>query len=117
MTTINLFRNAEDIEEYKDGEVIFEDGDQGDVMYGVVEGRVDVIKRGNVIDTLEPGSIFGEMALVDGSPRSATVKAYGEAKIAPVNKSRFQFLVQQHPFFSLQVMSIMAERLRKQMEA
>jgi hypothetical protein len=57
------------------GDVIFSEGDKGNVMYVVRSGEVATEHRGHVMETLGGGGIFGEMALIDGSPRSATVRA------------------------------------------
>lgn len=57
------------------GETIFSEGDPCTVMYGVVEGEVDTTYRGRVLETIEPGGIFGEMALIGEMPRSATATA------------------------------------------
>lgn len=66
-----------------------------------------------MLEVLGPGQIVGEMALVDHSPRSATAVARTSCKVVVVPEKRFLFLVQQTPFFALQVMRVMAERLRR----
>jgi CRP/FNR family transcriptional regulator, cyclic AMP receptor protein len=114
--TLDLFRDAKDIETFEEGETIFEQGDLGDFMYVVVEGEVEIIHRGEVINTLKPGEFFGEMALVDNRPRSAAARALVPSKLAPVNRFNFTYYVQNSPFFALEVMEIMADRLRQQME-
>jgi CRP-like cAMP-binding protein len=115
MADITLFRNSSDYIEYAPGQVIFYEGDAGDHMYAVIEGTVDIVKGGKVIDSAGPDTIFGEMALIDQSPRSASAIAQTACKIVPVDQNRFTFMVQQTPFFSLQVMRVMADRLRHRM--
>jgi len=66
-----------------------------------------------VINIIGPGGILGEMALLDNEPRSTTAIANTDCKLAPVDQRRFTFLVQQTPYFAIQVMQIMAERLRR----
>ena len=83
-------------------------------MYVVIEGEVNVLIRGKVVETVAAGGIVGEMALIDTQPRSATVIAHTDCKLVPIDEKRFTFLVQQTPFFSLQVMRVMANRLRRQ---
>jgi len=112
MTEINIFRNAPDLRTLSDGDVLFREGDAGDVMYAVVEGALDLTVNGHLVDTVRPGRIVGEMALIDQSPRSATATAAGAAVVAPVDRKRFVYLVQEHPTFALSVMEMMAERLR-----
>jgi CRP-like cAMP-binding protein len=111
--TISLFRNATDCESFSAGQVIFQEGQPGDVMYAVSEGEVDILVRDKVIDTVGPGGILGEMALIDAKPRSATARARTDCKLVPISEKRFTFLVQQTPHFALQVMRVMADRLRR----
>ena len=57
--------------------------------------------------------MLGEMALIDNSPRSATVKAKTDCTLAVINQKRFMTLIQQTPYFAIQVMSVLADRLRR----
>lgn len=82
-------------------------------MYVLVEGEVDVHVGANVVDSLRPGAIFGEMALIDDAPRSASVLAKTDCKLVEVDRKRFEYLVSETPFFALAVMRVMADRLRK----
>jgi CRP-like cAMP-binding protein len=71
------------------------------------------IRLGNrVLETLPQYSIFGEMALIDANPRSATAVAAWDVKLVPVNEKQFLFLISNTPHFALNVMRIMARRLR-----
>jgi len=98
---------------FKTCQVIFKEGDSGDVMYGVITGEIDIIIGGQVVEVAKPGSILGEMALIDNSPRSATAIARTDCKLAVINQKRFMALIQQTPFFSIQVMGVLADRLRR----
>ena len=111
MERITLFNN-EDTTTVEPGAVIFREGDPGDVMYAVVEGEVDLDVHGTVVETVGEGGILGELALIDTEPRSATAIARTQVRIAAVDQNRFMFLVHEHPRFALQVMRVMAERLR-----
>ena len=113
MTKIELFQHAKDFVTFKAGERIFEAGQPGDYMYAVVEGEVDIVSRGKVLETTGAGGIVGELALIDRSPRSASAFARSPCKLVPVDAKRFEYMVQQTPFFALQVMRIMTERLRR----
>jgi CRP-like cAMP-binding protein len=113
MAEIHLFRNARDIIEIPPGTALFEEGDPGEVMFAVINGEVDLAIEGRVIDTVGPGGILGEMSLVDHSPRSATATARTAARIARVDQREFMFLVHEHPTFALEVMKVLAERIRR----
>lgn len=95
------------------GDVIFAEGDKGDAMYVIRSGEVAIERGGHVMETLGPGSIFGEMALIDGSPRSVTVRAKTDCVVAPINEKSFLFLVHETPFFAVAVMRTLADRLRR----
>lgn len=112
MTTINIFKHTTDIRHVDEGELIFSEDEYGDVMYVVQSGNVDVLMSGNLIEVVGEGSIIGEMGLISNQPRCATVIAHTDCTLVPIDAKRFEFLVQQTPYFALQVMQIMADRLR-----
>ena len=112
MPTTNLFTNETDPKHFKAGERIFNEGEVGDYMYGLIEGEVEIRKGGKVVDTMGPGGIFGEMALIDHAPRSATAVAKTDCKAAQISEKRFYFLVQQTPNFALHLMRVLTDRVR-----
>jgi CRP-like cAMP-binding protein len=112
-TTTNIFRRDADAVAIAAGDTVFEVGAPGDLMYAVVEGEIDVMAKGTLLESIGPGGLFGELALVDSTPRSATAVARTSARIVPIDKRRFEWLVAEHPTFALTVMSAMAERLRR----
>lgn len=111
--TLEMFRNESDGKSCLAGQTIFSEGDEGHAMYVVLEGEVELRIGGKVVETLGPGEPFGEMALIDHAPRVATATARTACRVLEVPEKRFLFMVQQTPFFALQIMRIMAERLRK----
>jgi CRP-like cAMP-binding protein len=111
--TINLFKSDPNAESVPAGQEVFREGERGDHMFAVVKGSVDLTINGKVVETVEAGGIFGEMALVEEQPRVATALVKTDAEIVRIDRKRFLFLVQQTPYFSLQLMAIMANRLRK----
>jgi CRP/FNR family cyclic AMP-dependent transcriptional regulator len=115
--TTNLFLNETEPKLFRAGERIFGEGDDGDFMYGVIDGQVEIVKDGKVVDTVGPGGIFGEMALIDHTARSATAVAKGDCKAAQISEKRFYFLVQQTPNFALHLLRILTDRLRHQSQA
>jgi CRP-like cAMP-binding protein len=110
---INIFRHARDPRVLRPGEVLFEEGTTGDVMFAVIEGEIELTCHRRLIDVVGAGGIIGELALIDPAPRSATATARGDARVVTVDRQHFSSLVQQHPTFALQVMAVMAERLRR----
>ena len=112
MKVPGLFHNAKSFKDVPAGTVIFEGGASGTEMFGVVEGEVEVRLPNGAVRTLGPGDTFGEMAIIDSSPRSGTAVAVEDTKLAVIDRSKFLFLVQETPMFALQVMSSIARRLR-----
>lgn len=97
-------------------EKIFLAGEDGREMYVVKSGKVHIIAGGVVVEHIEPNGIFGEMALIDGSARSATAKAAEPTEIAPIDRETFVYLVQKNPEFALEVMQLLTKRIRQMNE-
>jgi len=98
---------------FEDGQVIFEAGEPGREMYIVRSGSVDLRIEGALVETVRPGGILGELALVDPAPRSATAVAGVDCSLVAIREDTFRSLVKQVPGFSLEVMRVMARRLRQ----
>ena len=113
MNTLDLFRNEDKTEHYATGKTIFEQGQPGNKMYIIKEGNVDINVGDQTVLSIGPGELLGEMALIDTSARSATAVASSDCQLIPIDERRFTYLVQQTPFFSIHVMRILVERLRK----
>jgi CRP-like cAMP-binding protein len=113
MASTNLFRNTSDFDRFDAGATIFAKGDPGNSMYAIKDGEVDIVVGDTVLETLGPGSIFGELALIDSNTRSASARAKTACEIVPIDERRFTFLVQETPMFALQVMKVLAQRLRR----
>lgn len=112
MNPANLFSHDTDTTNLAPGEILFSEGESGDCMYVLLEGSVDVIVGGKAVEHSERGAILGELALIDQSPRTATVVAKESAKLAKVDERRFNFMIGQNPFFATHVMKVLADRLR-----
>lgn len=110
---IRLFRNADNFRVYKAGEIIFREGDAGEEMFAIRNGAVDIRVGDKTVATLEQDEVFGEMALVDHHPRSATAIAATDCELVPIDTRRFLFLIGQTPHFALQIMQMLAARLRR----
>jgi CRP-like cAMP-binding protein len=112
MKIAGLFANAKGTKHFVAGETIFREGDEGDFMYGVVDGKVEVRIGDRVIETCATDDTFGEMAIIDHSPRMASAVAASDCTLAMIDRREFLFLVHETPMFAIQVMSTMADRLR-----
>jgi CRP-like cAMP-binding protein len=98
--------------DFKAGDVIFRQGDPAQELFIIQSGEVEIRLGNRVLETLPQYSIFGEMALIDNAPRSATAIAASDAKLVPVSEKQFLFLISNTHYFALNVMRIMARRLR-----
>jgi CRP/FNR family cyclic AMP-dependent transcriptional regulator len=112
MKVLGVFKAAKETREVPAGTVIFEAGSTGEEMFGVVAGKIELRMPDGRVFTLGPDESFGEMAIVDHSPRSGTAVAVEDTTLAVVDRNRFLFLVHETPMFALQVMGSLAERLR-----
>jgi CRP/FNR family transcriptional regulator, cyclic AMP receptor protein len=105
------------INEYDVDDVIFEEGSTGRELFVVLDGKIDIVKLDGasktVIVTLGKGEFFGEMAVIDGSSRSATaIAAAPNTRVMRINHARFVYLVSQQPAFALMIMDALSKRLR-----
>jgi CRP/FNR family cyclic AMP-dependent transcriptional regulator len=94
------------------GGVIFREGEQADELFVIKSGYVRIQIGNRMIADLAADSIFGEMALIDSEPRSATAVAITDVELVPISEKQFLFLVSQTPYFALKVMRTLAQRLR-----
>lgn len=95
------------------GEHIIIEGRPGDLMYVVRTGMVEVTANGQLLEMAQPGDVFGEIALIDGEPRSASAACVSDCELIPVDRAAFLALVARHPEFALYVMRSLAARLRR----
>ena len=106
------------VQKFQKAEVIFEEGSTGSEMYLIHSGRVLLSVRqddGKAVPVvvLNPGDFFGEMALVDDRPRSATASAVEDnTELIAINRAKFLFMVRQQPEFALSLMHTLCQRIR-----
>ncbi len=117
MEKINTFRFVEADKHFQAGENVFSQRDEADVMYFVKSGAVGIVLQGKVLETIEEGGIFGEMALADSEPRSANAVAKTAVSLVSIDEESFEQQVHTTPFFALQVLRITTKRLRNLMES
>ena len=113
MNPADLFSHETDTLNLAPGDTLFKAGDPGDVMFVLLEGAMDVKVGDKVVEHSTRGAIVGEMALIDKSPRGATVIAREPSRVAKIDQRRFLHLVQINPFFATHVMKVLADRLRQ----
>lgn len=112
MNAADLFKHETETTDLAPGEFLFREGELGDCMYVLLEGAVDVIIGGITVEQSARGALLGEMALIDRSPRGATVVATEPTSLVRVDERRFNFIIQQNPFFARHVMKVLVDRLR-----
>lgn len=111
--------------DYLAGEVIFDEGDDGEAIYIVLDGEVLICRQGEPLAgrlaTLLAGDFFGDLALIDDAPRTAQARAQGNARLAVFFRADFLELMQTHAVIaskvSLQLARVMGRRLREVMAA
>jgi CRP-like cAMP-binding protein len=109
---LEIFQNETAHVTFEAGDPIFHEGDSGDSMYVILEGEVEISMGGELIETLSTGSPFGELVLIDQTPRLVTAIAKTHTVLATIPLERFLYLIEETPYFAVQVMKVMAERLR-----
>ena len=112
MDLLEVFKDSEDIVDVPAGTVIIREGDEGNKMFVVMDGEVEITIKGKRIASAARGEIVGERALISPELRSATVTALTDARMAVIVQSIFDSLVQYVPYFTMHVMYVLADRLK-----
>ena len=97
---------------FKAGSTVFREGDEAHELFVIKSGKVRIQIGNRTLTELGPDTIFGEMALIDSEPRSATAIAVTDVELVPVGEKQFLFLVSQTPYVALKVMRVLVQRLR-----
>jgi CRP/FNR family transcriptional regulator, cyclic AMP receptor protein len=98
-----------------DGASIYRRHERGDCAYIIRRGQVEISERGRAVEIMQPGEIFGEMALIDNEPRTTSAVALGEAEVIPIDRALFAVLIRDDPDFALTIINLLARRLRAAM--
>jgi len=93
-------------------DILFAKGEPADTMYIVRSGLLEIYDGLIILEVVGKGGILGEMAVIDGDPRSASARALTAAEVIPVDAANFHQMVAESPAFALQVMRVMGRRLR-----
>ena len=104
--------------DYRKSEVVFEENSPGDEMYIVHSGSVRLFTRDKggeevTLATIGEGGFFGEMTLIDSSPRSATAVAEENTRLIALDKPKFVYMIQQQPMFVFTIMGVLCRRIRE----
>lgn len=111
--TLKIFAAAPNLQSFAAGETIFQEGDTGDVLFGLIEGEVEFTLHGKIIEVLTTGDVFGQGALVhEDHRRESTAIAKTAVKLATIDREHFLFAVQQSPIFALEVLRSYSDRFR-----
>jgi CRP/FNR family transcriptional regulator, cyclic AMP receptor protein len=94
------------------GDPILRLGEPAREMFLLRKGKVEIRVHDKIVEEVGPGGIFGEMALIDQSARSATAVAAEDCEVVPINERLFIILIQDAPYFALDVMRVLVTRLR-----
>lgn len=111
--TVSILQKQPDPKAFSADQVIFAEGQPSDVMYGILEGEVDLLFQGKAVETLEAGEVFGIGSLIEVKTRTYTAVAKTDCKLAFLDRRRFLFAVQETPLFALQVMKDYSQRLSR----
>ncbi|WP_017659243.1 cyclic nucleotide-binding domain-containing protein [Baaleninema simplex] len=112
--TVEIFQKQPEPDSFTAGEVIFEDGQPGDVMYGIIEGTVELHIDGRPVEVIEKGDVFGEGALLyPHGTRASTAIANTDCTLAVMDRERFLFAIQTTPMFAIEIMHSLSVRLRR----
>lgn len=106
---------------YSDGDIVFEEGEEGRYLYVVVSGQVEIRKEGELVSTVlaecQSGDMFGELAMIDSRPHSADAIAIGDTELALYDRDTFLAAVREDPWFAMAVIQSLAARLRQTTES
>jgi len=100
-----------EVQRLTDGEAVFHEGDSGDAWYVIYEGRAEVLRGDWQIRTLDAGAAFGELAILDGQVRSATIRAHGPLTVFRFRRSRFEQLLDNGSLGAYKLVLAMARML------
>ncbi len=112
-----LARGGFPLQRFEANAKIFVQDDPGKCMYVVRLGQVGILSGGTVLENIGPNGTFGEMALIDGAPRSATAVAREPTEVAVIDEKAFLYLVEKNPAFALDLLRRLAARLRRTTES
>lgn len=112
MEFLKKFYNWKEVEEHPADTVIYPEGNPADHLYVILSGEVALSLHGNALNVEKPGGLIGEMALFESATRSATATALTDVRLARMDREQLSTFLQESNEFSLQLMTVLANRLR-----
>ena len=113
MEVIDHFRDSPVAKTLPPGSVLFQDGDAPDYVYVLLEGQANIMVGDTIVEIASRGALLGEVALIDGKPRSGSVVTRTKCTVVPIGADQFDLLVREMPAFGRYVLRAMAERMRR----
>jgi CRP-like cAMP-binding protein len=113
VTIRGVFKSATTTRTLSAGEVLFNAGDAGNTMFGVISGVIELRRGESVVQRIGPDGTFGELAIIDASPRSLTAVAVEPTEVAVINERDFLFLVHETPTFAMDVMRSLSQLIHQ----
>ena len=97
---------------FQPGQIIVTQGTPGQAFYMITSGKVEILRDGNSLGAFGPGDFFGEMALLDSAPRSATIRAIDDVAFLMLSSWDFKALLERHPSIAIKLLEVLSRRLR-----
>lgn len=111
--TVEIFQKAPSPQTFLAGEVIFQEGELGNIVYGIIEGEVDLWIKNQIVETIKKGDIFGQGALVQPEGiRASTAIAKTDCLIGWLEKPQFLFAIEHTPMFAVELFRSFSTRTR-----
>ncbi|MEQ9368699.1 MAG: Crp/Fnr family transcriptional regulator [Coleofasciculus chthonoplastes F3-SA18-01] len=109
--TVSILQQQAEPKTFSADQVIFQEGDPANYMYGILEGEVNISVNGKIVETIGKGEVFGTGTLIGVDDRTYSAIAKTDCTLAFLDQQRFLFAVQETPMFALNVMKSYSERL------
>lgn len=116
MNSINIdeLKKYGKVKIYPVNSTIFTEGEYGDNMFFIIEGKVKIVKEGTILSTLSVGDICGEMALLENLPRTATAISDSDCLVFEFKSSEYEIVCEKIPEIATRITRMLCERIRKQ---
>ena len=112
--TVEIYQKSPSPQTFAPGEIIFQEGEKGYVMYGIISGEVEMFIGNKLVETIHEGDLFGEGAIIhEDNQRTSTAIAKTVTVLGFLTQNQFLFAIQETPIFAIQVMRSYSNRFRQ----